>query len=513
MRTAIEQSGAMRGVLILADKGVPQIVAEANVRGGTTIVRLRGGPLDASTLPESVIHFVLRTRESIIVENGAALSAFSEDPYLGRHKTFSALCLPFVNQGNLIAVLYLENTLTSHVFASARIVVLKLLAAQAAISLENSRLYRDLAEREAKIRRLVDANIIGIYLWDIDGRIVEANDAFLRMLGYERDDLVSDSIYWTDLTPPEWLATDAELVMQLKATGSLRPFEKEYFRKDGGRVPVLMGAAGFDEHARRGVAFVLDLTERKRAEEERERLRKLQSELAHVNRLDVMGQLAATLIHEITQPIATARNNARAALNFLDKAPPRLKESREALDCVVGDLDRAGSIIDRVRDQIKKAPPRTDKFNFNEAISEVVRLASGAISGSAVSVDMRLAPTLSRVEGDRVQLQQVLLNLVLNAVEAMSSVDAGTRELLISTEEAQSNCVQVTVRDSGTGIDPNNRERVFETFYTTKSAGVGMGLSISRSIIDAHGGRLWVDANEPRGAAFKFILPISKERK
>jgi PAS domain S-box-containing protein len=513
MRTAIEQSGAMRGVLILADKGVPQIVAEANVRGGTTMVRLRGGPLDASTLPESIIHFVLRTRESVIVENGAALGAFSEDPYLGGRKTFSALCLPFVNQGNLIAVLYLENTLTSHVFASARIVVLKLLAAQAAISLENSRLYRDLAEREAKIRRLVDANIIGIYLWDVDGRIVEANDAFLRMLGYERDDLVSDSIYWTDLTPPEWLATDTELVMQLRATGSLRPFEKEYFRKDGGRVPVLMGAAGLDEHARRGVAFVLDLTERKRAEEERERLRKLQSELAHVNRLDVMGQLAATLIHEITQPMAAARNNARAALNFLGKVPPRLEDSREALDCVVGDVDRAGSIIDRVRDQIKKAPPRTDKFDLNEAVSEVVRLASGAINGSAVSVTMRLALTLSRVEGDRVQLQQVLLNLVLNAVEAMSSVDAGTRELLISTEEAQSNCVQITVRDSGIGIDPNHRERVFEAFYTTKSAGVGMGLSISRSIIDAHGGRLWVDANEPRGAAFKFILPISKERK
>ncbi len=259
------------------------------------------------------------------------------------------------------------------------------------------------------------------------------------------------------------------------------------------------------------VATQIDVTERKRAEEEHERLRQLESDLAHMNRLSMMGELAASLAHEITQPIAAARNNARAALNFLDKQPPDLGEVREALGCVVGDADRAGQIIDRIRDHIKKAPPRKHRFDLNEAINEVVVLARSAIAENGVSIQTRLSEGLAPVEGDRVQLQQVILNLILNAAEAMSAVDEGARELLISSEQSRTNGVLVAVRDSGPGIDPEHIERVFDAFYTTKSSGVGMGLSICRSIIDAHGGRLWADANEPRGAVFRFTLP-SPER-
>ena len=255
------------------------------------------------------------------------------------------------------------------------------------------------------------------------------------------------------------------------------------------------------------VATQIDVTERKRAEEEHERLRQLESDLAHMNRLSMMGELAASLAHEITQPIAAARNNARAALNFLNKQAPDLGEVREALGCVVGDADRAGLIVDRIRDHIKKAPPRKHRFDLNEAINEVIVLARSAIAENGVSVQTRLTEGLAPVEGDRVQLQQVILNLVLNAAEAMSAVDKGTRELLISTEQSRTNGVLVAVRDSGPGIDPEQIERVFDAFYTTKFSGVGMGLSICRSIIDAHGGRMWADANEPRGAAFQFILP------
>ena len=173
----------------------------------------------------------------------------------------------------------------------------------------------------------------------------------------------------------------------------------------------------------------------------------------------------------------------------------------------MGDADRAGDIVDRIRDQIKKAPPRKSRFDLNKAINEVIVLARSAITKNGVSVQTRLTEGLAPVEGDRVQLQQVVLNLILNAVEAMSSVEAGERELLISTEQNQTGDVLVAVRDSGPGIDPEHLERVFEAFYTTKSSGVGMGLSICRSIIDAHGGRLWADANEPRGAVFQFTLP------
>jgi C4-dicarboxylate-specific signal transduction histidine kinase len=221
-----------------------------------------------------------------------------------------------------------------------------------------------------------------------------------------------------------------------------------------------------------------------------------------------MGQLTASIAHEVNQPIAAARNNARAALNFLDRNPPDLGEVREALGCVVGDADRAGDIIDRIRDHIKKAPPRKDRFDLNKAIDEVIVLARSAITKNEVSVQTRLADGLLPVRGDRVQLQQVVLNLILNAVEAMSSVDARARELSISTEPTETNGALVAVSDSGPGIDPDRLERVFEAFYTTKSSGVGMGmgLSICRSIIDAHGGRLWAEANAPSGAIFKFTI-------
>jgi signal transduction histidine kinase/ligand-binding sensor domain-containing protein len=238
----------------------------------------------------------------------------------------------------------------------------------------------------------------------------------------------------------------------------------------------------------------------------RERLRQLESDFAHKNRLTTMGELTASLAHEITQPIASARNNARAALNFLERRPPDLGEVGEALACVLGDADRAGDIIDRIRDHIKKAPPRKHRFDLNEAINEVLVLARSAITRNDVSV-RTFTEGLLPVQGDRVQLQQVVLNLILNAVEAMGSSDAGPRELLIRTEQTEGNGVLVAVRDSGPGIDPGHVERVFEAFYTTKSSGVGMGLSICRSIIDAHGGRLWAEANEPRGAVFQFTLP------
>jgi PAS domain S-box-containing protein len=250
----------------------------------------------------------------------------------------------------------------------------------------------------------------------------------------------------------------------------------------------------------------VDVTERKRAQEERERLRQLEADLAHMNRLSMMGELAASLIHEITQPIASARNNARAALNFFDNQPSDLREIKEALGSVVGDADRAGHIVDRIRDQIKKAPPRRDRFDLNEAINEVVALARSALTENGVSVQTRLAKGSLPVQGDRVQVQQVTLNLILNAVEAMGSIEAGARELLISTKQSETKGIVVAVGDSGPGIDPEDRERVFQAFYTTKSSGVGMGLSICRSIIEAHGGRLWADANEPRGAVFQFTL-------
>jgi signal transduction histidine kinase len=271
-------------------------------------------------------------------------------------------------------------------------------------------------------------------------------------------------------------------------------FRAEPSRDDTGRVVAWYGTN-------------LDIEDRTQA---LARLQEMELDFAHMNRVSMMGELAGSLSHEIAQPIASARNNARAAQNFMKMQPPDLGEVREALAGVVGDADRAGEIIDRMREHIKKAPPRKERFDLNAAINEVIVLARSATDRNGVSVQTRLAQGLLTVLGDRVQLQQVLLNLILNAAEAMNSVEEGARELLIGTEQDRAG-VLVAVRDSGPGIDPTHLDRVFDAFYTTKPSGTGMGLSICRSIIHAHGGKLWATANEPRGAVFQFTLPSVNE--
>jgi PAS domain S-box-containing protein len=506
MRKAMEHAGAERGVLIVPEDDELRIEAESRTSGNDVVVYLRVDSGPATALPESIVRYVIRTHESVILDDASSDESFSGDPYVIERRPRSILCLPLVNQAKLSGILYFENNLAAGVFTPERITVLKVLASQAAISLENTRLYRNLEDREAKIRRLVDANILGIFIWNIDGGIVEANEAFLRMLQYGREDLVSGRVRWTDLTPAEWREHDDRALAELNGSGTAQPYEKEFLRKDGSRVPVLLGGALFRGGGSQGVAFVLDLTERKRAEAT---LHELESDLAHMNRVSMMGELSASLAHEVKQPIAAARNNARAAQNFIDMRPPDLGEVAEAVGCIVGDVDRAAEIINRIGDQIKKAPLRKEPCDLNAAINEVVGLTRSITIKNGVSVETRLAEGLLPIQGDRVQLQQVLLNLIINAVDAMGSIDAGERELWISTSQDR-NCVLVAVGDSGPGINLEHRERVFQSFYTTKPGGTGMGLSVCRSIIDAHGGRLWADTNQPRGSVFRFTLPAQE---
>jgi signal transduction histidine kinase len=235
--------------------------------------------------------------------------------------------------------------------------------------------------------------------------------------------------------------------------------------------------------------------------------REMQSELAHANRVATMGQLTASIAHEIKQPIATARNNACAALNFLAKSPPDVAEVREALTCIVDDTDRTSDVVDRIGSLIKKAPPRKEVVDLNAAILEVTALTRSEAVKTGVAVDTLLADELPRIQCDRVQLQQVMLNLIVNAIQSMSGVEDGNRELQISTVSIEPDGVCVAVRDTGHGLRPESLPRLFEPFYTTKPDGMGMGLSICRSIIEAHGGRLWATRCEPRGALFQFTIP------
>jgi predicted ATPase/signal transduction histidine kinase len=414
MRTAIEQAGAERGLLVLSDGGEPRVAAEAMTSGDTTQLQLRDVPVSATMLPESILYHVLRTRETIFLDDAAAEPSFAADPYVRQHRARSILCLPLMNQARLTGALYLENNLTARVFSSARIAVLKLVASQAAVSLENARLYRDIAEREAKIRRLVDAKVIEIR----------------------------------------------------QAEEKVRESERRY--------------------------------------------RDVQTEMAHANRVETMGQLTASIAHEIKQPIAATVLNAHAALRWLGAQPPDVEEVRTVLSRIVNDGNRAGAVIDRIRELIKKAPPQKEPLDINEAIREVIELTVGEARKHGALVQTHLADRLPLIQGDRVQLQQVLLNLLINAMEAMSGVSDGVRELLISTTNEGTDGVLVAVSDSGPGLVPDNTERIFAPFYTTKSTGLGMGLSICRSIIEAHGGRLWASANVPRGAILQFTVPADR---
>jgi PAS domain S-box-containing protein len=514
---------------------------------------------------------------------------------------------------------------------------------------------------EAKIRRLVDANIIGICVWNLEGEIIDANEAFLQMVGYSREDLLTGRVRWRDLTPAEWRDRDERAVAELKATGTAQPFQKEYFRKDRSRVPVLLGAAMFEGSGNEGVAFVLDLSEQKRAEEalraseerwsklaenssagialiapdgrfiaanlalqkmlgytedelqgrtasdithaedraateahiaeanegqrrvrrvekrylrkdggvmwadvstvfvpasgsnsaffsavivdrtERKQaeeelhqkevsLREAQTALAHISRVTTMGELTASIAHEINQPLAAVVNNAGACLRWL--AAQNLEEARQSASLVIADGHRAGEIIGRIRALAKKAPPQKDWLDLNETIGEVIAMAGSEVRRNRISLQTQLANDLPLILGDRIQLQQVILNLLINAIEAMSGMREGPQELWVSSQkvteipgesteeryedralaDAEWTHVLIAVRDSGPGLDPKGLDRLFNAFYTTKPQGLGMGLAISRSIIEAHGGRLWATANASKGAVFQFTLPIRDER-
>jgi PAS domain S-box-containing protein len=489
----------------------------------------------------------------------------------------------------------------------------------------------DLQEREAKIRRLVDSNIIGISIWDVDGRIVEANDAWLDIGGYGREDLAAGRIRWTEMTPPEWRDATERAVSQTRETGSCNPYERELLRKDGRRVPVLVGNAALAGARDAGVSFVLDLTELKRAEaalrrseaslaqaqqisrtgswrwnvgtgevscsaelfrifgydpatvqpsyatfmervhaEDRasfeqaldravrersrfqheyritrpdgsvnhlqtvgqpdiaesgglefvgtvmditerrhaeEALRSAQAELARVARLTTMGELVASIAHEINQPLAAIVTSAGACLRWLNRTEPDLDKARNALSRIERDGSRAGDVIRGLRALARRSGPELATLDIDDAIREVLALTRAELLQHDVVLQTDLLAGERPVLGDRVQLQQVMLNLIVNAIEAMNPVTDRARVLTISSRPAEPDEALVAVEDSGAGLDPATADRIFDPFFTTKPNGMGMGLSICRSIIDAHGGRFWVSPGLPCGTVFHFTVP------
>ena len=372
---------------------------------------------------------------------------------------------------------------------------------------------RELAKGlEAKVRRLVEANVVGIVMWNLEGAITGANEAFLHMVQYDQDDIASGRVRWKDLTPAEWRNRDEQAIAEIRGSSIFRPFEKEYFRKDGTRVPVLLGGALFEGSGNEGVAFVLDLSEQKRAQEKlrdaQQSLYATQGELARISRLTTMGELTASIAHEVNQPLTAITNNGSACLRLLANQNLGPEVLRRTLEEIVADGNRASAVIARIRGFIKKASSEKSELDVNEVIQEVLALVGPELQKNRIAVKCELSKSLPLVFADRVQLQQVLLNLIVNGIEAMTAVTDRGRSLVVQSKIDESGALMVAVCDSGTGLS-SEADRVFTPFFTTKANGMGMGLPISRSLVEGHGGRLWATSNSPYGAMFSFTLPAA----
>ena len=519
MTIALQHAGAERGLLLVLQGDTPQIVAEARTDRNKVEVTLRQEAATSSEVPRSLLQTVVRTQQSVILDDATVLNPFSADDYFRQKRARSVLCVPLVKQARLIGALYLENNLTPYVFTPARLSVLDLLSSQAAISLENARLYAELAEEnrerqtaeaalrtsEERWRNLFENAPVGIALTGSNGRYAAANPAFQRMTGYTEAEL--HRLAPADITYEDDRAA-TEAVVAALVTGSEAPhrFEKRFRRKDAGvvwgdvsgfLVAPVAGSAPFL------AAVVVDITDRRRAEDG---LREVQAELAHVARVTTMGEMAASIAHEVNQPLSGVVINANACLRWMAGDPPNMGEVRDAVQRIIRDGKRASDVIARIRNLSKKSSVQKEPLDLNETIAEVVAFVQGEVRRTRVTLRTDLASDLPRIIGDRVQLQQVVLNLVLNGLEAMNAVADQPRELAIETRRENSEHIRVAVRDVGVGLDPESIHRLFDAFYTTKQGGMGMGLSISRSIIENHGGRLWAVPNDGPGATFLFTV-------
>jgi len=345
-------------------------------------------------------------------------------------------------------------------------------------------------------------------------RFVRFNKAGEQLLGYRREELLGKSVH--DLFPAReanfFAMKDRDV---LRSRQMVDIAEEPVLTRHGSRLVHTMKIPIVD--ARGEPQFLLgisrDITEDKRAEaelrESERRYREVQMALAHANRVTTMGQLTASISHEIKQPIAASATNAQAGLLWLRAQPPNLEEVRQAFERIDKDMRRASEVMNRIYGLVKKAPPSMETLRINAAIDEVIALMRSEFARNRIGVRMALAQELPLVQGDRVALQQVMLNLLMNAVEAMSAVDVEARAMTIGTRRRESGGVLVSVSDSGPGVAADEAERLFEPFFTSKAGGMGMGLAICRSIVEMHGGRLWAGPNVPRGAVFQFTVPAS----
>lgn len=503
MRSAMQHATADRACLILLS-GEPRLRAEATSGEDGIRVSHCDFPVETQQLPLSVLRYALRTSEKVLINDGLVPAPFADDPYLGLRPARSLLCMPIVVRAKTIGLLYLENSLSKRAFRPSHLALLDLLASQAATSLENARLYAGIHDAQSRMSQAERVSRTGSFSWKPRSRELGWSEEMFRI--YELDSASLDSI--RARTHPEDLALFDTMMLEADGLDG-NPVEYRLLLPDGSVKYLSFIAsrvAGQAEPTYAGT--VRDVTDGKRAEEA---LQRTQAALADMTRVASLGEMAAAIAHEVNQPLAAIGLNAGTCLRWLDAKPPNPREAREAALRITRDANRAGAVVQRLRALFSKSEGVRSEVDIADAISEVLALLRGRIRSSGTTLRVDLATDLPFAWGDRVQLQQVLMNLIINALEAMRGDPEGARELSIRTLLAPDGRLRCEVRDSGLGFTLAASERIFEPFYSTKQEGMGIGLSIARNILTSHGGILSVrDNGDARGATFYFDLPASR---
>jgi nitrogen-specific signal transduction histidine kinase len=509
VQTAVEHAGAGRGLLILMEAGPrggePRIEAEARSSAGNIEVVLRQAPVTGSDLPQAVLHHVMRTGEHLLLDDASTDAAYAADDYVRQNGSRSLLCLPIIRQAMPIGALYLENDQARGVFTSERVALLQLLVAQAAISLENAALYTDLQRSEAFLAHGQRISHTGSFGWSVASGEFYWSEENYRILEYDRSAPASVDLTLQRMHPDDRYAVRRALE---EAIADRKDFDGEHrlLMPDGRVKYVSTSGRAVSTGNLDFVGAVRDITEHKLGEEA---LRHALTDLARINRTTTMGELMASLAHEINQPITAVVAYANACLRWLDRDKPNLNEARAAIMHIADDGQRAARIFSRIRAQFEKGALNREVFDVGEILRETVDLMSGEAARYDISIRLELAAELPHSVGDRVQLQQVAMNLIVNGFEAMKDM-SGRREMLIKTQRV-GNEILVSVSDTGRGVPAQFTEQIFDPFFTTKPHGTGMGLRISRSIVESHGGKLWIATDAKHGAIFQFTLPVGAQ--
>ena len=504
VRIAVEHAGAERGLLILLQGAEPRIEAEAMTGHGGIQVTVRQAAVAPSDLPRSALHYVIRTRERVLLDDASTDEVYSKDEYVRLRRSKSILCLPIVKQAKLVGALYFENSLTPCAFTPDRVTVLDLLASQAAISLENATLYNDLQRSQAFLTQAQRISQTGSFGWNVTSGEVYWSEELWNILEWDRAaGAVLDAGF--QRVHPADRDYFRQTLDHATAKKTDLDFEVRFVMTDGRVKHVhILGRALLSSSGNLDfVGAVRDVTERVRAEET---LRQAQDDLVRINRVTTMGELAASLAHELSQPISGAMTNANTCLRKLGHTNPDLEGLRGVVTRIARDAQRASEIIGRIRSQFQRGALNREVVDVNEINRETVALLRDEAVRHDISVRMELAADLPKIVGDRVQLQQVAMNLITNSIEAMKDVD-GVREMIIKSQRADNGQILVSVTDTGMGFPAQMAEKIFDPFFTTKPRGTGMGLRISRSIIESHSGRLCAISGPGGGATFQVTLP------